>query len=122
MDTKGPMDLFLDLRAKFEQAHADQKAEPPGRKMINCRCVAVPELHPFPTKLAIGQGERMHPQEVDIDAIEPEAHYRIASVVVRMEGASEDDPNLLRFAEALVARYNALLRIERSNALEDVVV
>jgi len=113
MDTKGPMDLFLDLRAKFEQAHADQKAEPPGRKMINCRCVAVPELHPFPTKLAISQGERLHPDEIDIDAVEPEEHYRIASVVVRIEDASEDDPNLLRFAEALVARFNALAGIAK---------
>jgi len=164
---KSSDDLFLDLRAKWEQDHQDTAQD--DYAVIHRRPIGEPEsciaitkttgdydslkefmkkiaaarptvekadkvlaaVHnklnfsegmqaksasttnsePFPAKLRLGW--HIDKRHIAIDCVYPEPHLRIASVLVRMEGASEDDPNLLRFAEALVARFNALAGIAK---------
>ena len=59
--------------------------------------------------LHLDEHDRFDDSMINIDMIRYGGinHYAIASVVVRMDGDTDDSPDLVSFAERLVSRYNA---------------
>lgn len=60
---------------------------------------------------AILRLDQRHDEEGIMATIDVDGHGAIAEVVVRMEGQTEDDPDLVNFARTLVSRYNGFPKL-----------